>query len=243
MITAARARPPAATTCSCSTSTTRPKRNGPPPGWPRSATRGWKRRTPTGPRTARLPSRTRITGGSCLCRGRSPASDEPPVTVEWYAGDRDALRPLFELAEDSAAELDAYLHSGRVLVARSGPRIVGHLQLTGTGQPGQAEVKNMAVRADQQGQGLGRRLMLAALTLLAAEGVTTVRVATAAADLGNLRFYQRQGFRMHSIERDAFTESSGYPPGSQVAGIPLRDRVWLDIQLGPASSTGGTLTR
>ena len=162
------------------------------------------------------------------------SEDEPPVTVEWYAGDRDALRPLFELAEDSAAELDSYLHSGRVLVARSGPRIVGHLQLTGTGQPGQAEVKNMAVREDQQGQGLGRRLMQAALTLLAAEGVTTVRVATAAADLGNLRFYQRQGFRMHSIERDAFTESSGYPPGSQVAGIPLRDRVWLDIQLGLA---------
>jgi len=82
--------------------------------------------------------------------------------------------------------------------------------------------------------------MQAALRLLAAEGVTIVRVATAAADLGNLRFYQRQGFRMHSIERDAFTESSGYPPGSRVAGIPLRDRVWLDIQLGPASSTGGS---
>jgi catechol 2,3-dioxygenase-like lactoylglutathione lyase family enzyme len=25
----------------------------------------------------------------------------PPVTVEWYDGDRDALQPLFELAEDS----------------------------------------------------------------------------------------------------------------------------------------------
>ncbi len=158
---------------------------------------------------------------------------EPPVTVEWYAGDREALRPLFELAEDSAAELDSYLHTGRVLVARSGPQVVGHLQLTGGGQAGQAEVKNMAVREDRQGQGLGRRLMQAALTLLAAEGVTTVRVATAAADIGNLRFYQRQGFRVHSVERDAFTKSSGYPPGTQVDGIPLRDRIWLDIQLGP----------
>jgi ribosomal protein S18 acetylase RimI-like enzyme len=159
---------------------------------------------------------------------------EPPVTIEWYAGDRDVLRPLFELAEDSAAELDSYLRTGRVLVARSGPQIVGHLQLTGTGQPGQAEVKNMAVSEDRQGQGIGRRLMQAALTLLAADGATTVRVATAAADIGNLRFYQRLGFRMRSVERDAFTEASGYPPGSQVDGIPLRDRVWLDIQLAPA---------
>jgi hypothetical protein len=38
---------------------------------------------------------------------------------------------------------------------------------------------------------------------------------------------------MHSIERDAFTESSGYPPGSQVDNVPLQDRVWLDIRLGP----------
>lgn len=159
---------------------------------------------------------------------------EARITVEWYAGDRDALRPLFELAEDSAAELDSYLHAGRVLVARSGPQIVGHLHLVDTGQPGQAEVKNMAIREELQSQGLGRRLVRAALTLLAAEGVTTVRVATAAADVGNLRFYQRQGFRMRSVERDAFTESSGYPPGTQADGIPLRDRVWLDIQLGPA---------
>ena len=113
---------------------------------------------------------------------------------------------------------------------------MGHLQLTDTGRPGQAEVKNMAVREDRQGRGVGRRLMQAALTLLAAEGVTTVRVATAAADIGNLRFYQRQGFRMRSIERDAFTDLAGYPPGSEVGGIALRDRVWLDLQLGSASS-------
>jgi len=160
---------------------------------------------------------------------------EPVVAIDWYTGDRDALRPLFELAEDSPAELDSYLRSGRILVARAGPEIVGHLQLTDAGQPGQAEVKNMAVREDRQGRGFGRRLMQAALSLLAAEGVITVRVATAAADIDNLRFYQRLGFRMRSIERDAFTDSAGYPPGSKVAGIALRDRVWLDLQLGSAA--------
>lgn len=142
-------------------------------------------------------------------------------------------------AEDSLAELDSYLHAGRILVARTGPEIVGHLQLTGTGQPGQAEVKNMAVCEDRQGQGLGRRLMQAALTLVAAEGVTTVRVATATADIGNLRFYQRLGFRMRSIERDVFTTSAGYPSDGEVEGVPLRDRVWLDLQLGPTISCPG----
>lgn len=189
--------------------------------------------TDNGAITVEDPDRWRV-----VLMPQSPTADNPApgVTVEWYDGDREALRPLFELAEDSAAELESYLHAGRVLVARLGSQIVGHLQLVDTGQPGQAEVKNMAVRDDWQGKGLGQQLMQAALTLLAAEGTTTVLVATAAADTGNLRFYQRQGFRMRSVERDVFTAAAGYPPGSLVAGIELRDRVWLDLTLVPASA-------
>lgn len=155
------------------------------------------------------------------------------LTVEEYLGDRDALRPLFELAEDSEVELASYLDAGRVLVARIGPDAVGHLQLVETGVAGEAELKNMAVREDQQGRGVGARLVQAALVLLAREGGRILRVATAAADVGNLRFYQRQGFRMHSIERDAFTAATGYPPGIQIDGIPLRDRVWFDTEVTP----------
>jgi GNAT superfamily N-acetyltransferase len=150
------------------------------------------------------------------------------VRIETYRGSRDSLRALFELAEDSAAELASYIDAGRVLVAVSGGEVIGHLQLTGTGDPRQAEIKNMAVLEARQGQGTGRRLIQAAITLAAAEAVTTLLVATAAADIGNLRFYPRQGFRMRSIERDAFTPASGYQPGLMIDGIELRDRVWLD---------------
>ena len=155
------------------------------------------------------------------------------VRVETYDGPREELRGLFELAEDSAAELDSYLHAGRVLIAIVGLDVVGHLQLVETDRPGQTEVKNMAVREDWQGGGIGARLVRAAVDLLAAEGGTALLVATAAADVGNLRFYQRQGFRMRSVERDAFTPSAGYPPGTRIHGIELRDRVWLDRPVDP----------
>jgi GNAT superfamily N-acetyltransferase len=154
--------------------------------------------------------------------------------IEEHAGPRQELRHLFELAEDSAAELDSYLGAGRVLVARSGDRILGHLQLVDTGRPGQAEIKNMAVREEFHGHGLGARLVRAAVALVAAEGGTELVVATAAASTGNLRFYQRQGFRMRSVERDAFTPATGYPDGLTVEGIELRDRVWLDRPVDPA---------
>ena len=154
------------------------------------------------------------------------------VRIESYDGPRDSLRPLFELADDSAAELDSYIEAGRVLVAVSDGEVVGHLQLTGTGEPRQAEIKNMAVREDRQGQGVGRLLIQAAIDLAAAEGVRLMLVATAAADSGNLRFYQRQGFRFRSVERDVFTEEAGYQPGLEVDGIPLLDQVWLDRPIG-----------
>jgi hypothetical protein len=62
-----------------------------------------------------------------------PARSADDVRIETYSGPQVNLRPLFELAEDSAAELDSYIESGRVLVAVSGGEIIGHLQLTGIG--------------------------------------------------------------------------------------------------------------
>ena len=154
-----------------------------------------------------------------------------PVRVEEYQGGRAALRPLFELAEDSRAQLDSYLGSGRVLAARCGEQVIGHLQLTDTEAPETIELKNMAVLASHRGQGVGQALLTAAVERARREGRTTLLVATAAADIDNLRFYQRAGFRMRSIERDAFTEATGYAPQPPVGGIELRDRVWLDLRI------------
>jgi GNAT superfamily N-acetyltransferase len=158
---------------------------------------------------------------------------EPEARIELHAGARSDLRSLFELAEDSPTELDSYLHAGRVVVARSGDDLLGHLQLVETDRPGRVEIKNMAVLEAVRGRGIGARLVRAALDLAAAAGADEMVVATGAADAGNLRFYQRQGFRFRSVERDAFGPATGYPPGIEVDGVPLRDRVWLDQEVGP----------
>jgi GNAT superfamily N-acetyltransferase len=147
------------------------------------------------------------------------------LTIEDYAGDRGRLRPLFELAEDSQRALDAYIGAGRVLVARDGDDPIGHLQLV------DAEIKNMAVLDSHRRRGVGAALVRAAIELARADGRSALVVATAAADVGNLRFYQRLGFRMRSVERDAFTPETGYPEPIEIDGIPLRDRVWLDLSI------------
>jgi GNAT superfamily N-acetyltransferase len=153
------------------------------------------------------------------------------MRIESYHADRNVLLPLFELADDSLVQIRAYMSLGEVLVARDGDLITGHLQIIDTDAEGVYEIKSMAVRETYQGCGIGRRLVEAAVVRCRNRNGDRLIVSTATADIGNLRFYQRQGFRMYRIVQDAFGPSSGYPEAAQVDGIPLRDQVFLERAL------------
>jgi GNAT superfamily N-acetyltransferase len=118
-----------------------------------------------------------------------------------------------------------------VWVARSeSGEVVGHLQAVPR-DAGTWEVTSFALIESQQRRGLGRRLLEHAVEQAREAGATRVIVSTAAADVGNLRFYQRCGFRMTHVVRDAFTAYRGYPDGLEIDGIPIRDQVWFDRRL------------
>jgi GNAT superfamily N-acetyltransferase len=148
-----------------------------------------------------------------------------------YHEDRTALLPFFAMADDSPDQIATYLSLGEILVARDDGAIIGHLQTVEAGDDGTFEIKSMAVSEQRQRQGVGRGLIAAAIAHCHAHDGHRLIVATAAADTGNLRFYQQLGFRMARIVRDAFTPSRGYPEGMVVDGIPLCDQVFLDLDL------------
>ena len=150
--------------------------------------------------------------------------------IEWFDGSRTELADLFALADDSPAQVERYRALGRVLVARDGPAVIGHLQLIPGARAAEAEVKSLAVREDRQGTGIGCRLMEQAVAVCREDNFSALLVATAAADTRALRFYQRLGFRFVRVERDVFTPEAGYPP-IDVDGVPLRDQVWLSLAL------------
>ena len=184
---------------------------------------------PDGFRVVLVPARWELTGGG--------------VTIGWHAGSRAELRPLFALAEDSPARLEAVLDQGRVLVATDGDAVVGLVQIVDRGTPSVVELKAVAVIEARRHQGVGRALVERAAAVCRGEGTRTMLVGTAAADIGNLRFYQRLGFRALRIERDAFTAADGYPSSVVFDGISLRDRVWLSLDLSSASMPGPVHSR
>ena len=152
------------------------------------------------------------------------------VTIEWFEGSRAALADLFALADDSPAAVLSYRELGRVLVARDGPAVIGHLQLIDGDGAAEAEVKSLAVREDRRGAGVGRMLLNRAIAVCREERRSTLFVATAAADTRVLRFYQLLGFRLLRVQRDVFTPQAGYPE-IDIDGVALRDQVWLSLTL------------
>lgn len=59
----------------------------------------------------------------------APHGSGAPPNIEWFEGSRQELSDLFALADDSAAAVATYRALGRVLVARDGATVIGHLQL------------------------------------------------------------------------------------------------------------------
>ena len=93
-------------------------------------------------------------------------------------------QPLSEVAED--------VRAGRHMVARAGGRIVGTVR--GERQGHVLHIGRLAVAPDQQGRGIGTRLLMAVEGLADAD-VTRFALFTGAESEDNLRLYERLGYR------------------------------------------------
>ncbi|WP_101298234.1 GNAT family N-acetyltransferase [Halegenticoccus soli] len=68
-------------------------------------------------------------------------------------------------------------------------------------------VRNLYVRADRRGEGIGSALMGAAEARLTARGADVVSLEAMASNRDAIRFYRRHGYRPHRIELEKRVES------------------------------------
>jgi ribosomal protein S18 acetylase RimI-like enzyme len=166
------------------------------------------------------------------------ANDAAPARPELHelrAGpDRVRWVPLLELA-DEPEPLRAYLDDGDLygLVGEDGTPRAAILVIEDA--PGVVELRAVAVDESVQGQGIGSLLVRTVLFVLAQRGARTAVVGTASSGVRQLAFYQRLGFRLTRVERDYFSAEKGYPDDLAEQGIPVRDMVWMDLDLAPFS--------
>jgi GNAT superfamily N-acetyltransferase len=134
-------------------------------------------------------------GGDVLIGHARPEHAGEVLTVQRAAYLSEAQRygdpflpPLTQPLDELADEIGA----GRRLVALLGPRVVGSVR--GLEREGVLHVGRLAVAPDQQGRGIGGRL-LAAVEDLAGPQVTVLALFTGAASDDNVRLYEGLGYR------------------------------------------------
>lgn len=167
---------------------------------------------------------------------------EPNLRLVPPGAQRDAYLPLLSLADDSAKQVRSYYQEGTLYALDDAAgRPVG-ITLALPGPDGVVELKAVAIDASLQGQGVGKRLLLAVLDQLRKSSVTRVIVGTGNSGIGQLVYYQKVGFRLWKIERDFFSAERGYPDGIEENGILLRDMVWMDQDLSSSEPRKGART-
>src|SRR5262245_41474578 len=158
----------------------------------------------------------------------TPITDDT-LRITLHEGRREELWPLFELAYGSVQVIRDDLDEGVVHVLTLGGMPVGLSQVVAL--EGVHELRTLVVFRGHRRRGLGTRLGARAAAWVRDHAGDRLVTGLPAADLDVLGFYQRLGFRMLRIERDAFTAERGYPEGLSVRGVPARDRIWLEMPL------------
>ncbi|WP_253725633.1 GNAT family N-acetyltransferase [Brevibacillus borstelensis] len=118
--------------------------------------------------------------------------------------ERKAYRSLLLLADDWAEAVDQYMYEGELYIAQDQQDQVLGVCLMHALSPEEAEIKNLAVRPEFRGQGVGKAIIEELCSRFASKGFSRIIVGTANSSIDNLAFY-RAFCKIHFlIRRDKF---------------------------------------
>ncbi len=140
---------------------------------------------------------------------------------EVKAADRIYYLPLLLLADESEQVVMNYIQEGTLYSITLDKRLIGVALLVPIDQDGY-ELKNIALTEDVRGMGIGQRVLRELSKKLKHSHASYVIVGTANSSIGNIAFYQKCGFKMHTIKKDFFLK---YPEPIYENGIRAIDMI------------------
>lgn len=141
-----------------------------------------------------------------------------------YTGNkRDQYMRLFLIGDEDESKVREYINQGCLFLAEQSNTAVAVAIVVPTSDGNVGELKNIAVDAKAQGQGIGSK-MIAYVFEQARDRYNTLLVGTGDADVQNILFYLKNGFRFSGIKKDFFDE---YKEQIISNGVVLKDMVLL----------------
>ena len=141
-----------------------------------------------------------------------------------YTGNkRDQYMRLFLIGDEDESKVREYINQGCLFLAEQSNTAVAVAIVVPTSDGNVGELKNIAVDAKAQGQGIGSK-MIAYVFEQVRDRYNTILVGTGDADVQNILFYLKNGFRFSGIKKDFFDK---YKEQIISNGVVLKDMVLL----------------
>lgn len=131
---------------------------------------------------------------------------------------------LLLLADPSKESIDKYIQDSKIYVAILNNQIVGIYVLLPIKQ--NAEIKNIAVIEDFQGQGIGKFLLNHAIVTAQKNYYQKLYIGTGNSSIQQLYLYQKQGFEFSQVFWNFFIEN--YPEPIFENGIQCKHFIMLE---------------
>lgn len=147
------------------------------------------------------------------------------MSIDLVEADKKQYLSLLLLADEQEDMIDHYLEVGDFYVMKDDNEAVAVCVVTWEAA-GILEIKNLAVRPDRQGQGLGKS-MLSFIEEKYGQECSALQVGTGDSPL-TVPFYEKCGFRYSHRKPGFFTENYDHP--IYEAGVQLIDMVYLRKQ-------------
>ncbi len=155
-------------------------------------------------------------------------STHPTITFLKLTKDTPPPYELLLLADPSKDLVDEYLKQSDVFVARQNGETVGVVVLFPLTAES-AEIKNIAVKPELQGQGIGSFLIENVLKAAASSKLRSIVIGTANSSIGQLYLYQKLGFEITEIRKNFFTDA--YPEPIYENGLQAKHMIMLTKNL------------
>ena len=156
------------------------------------------------------------------------ADENKPITFKKLDKNEPIPYDLLLLADPSRDLIDDYLKRSDVFAAIHNGEILGVLVLCPMTDE-MAEIKNLAVKPEYQGRGIGRYLIEHAVLIAASSKQKSICIGTANSSSAQLSLYQKLGFEITEIKRDFFINN--YPEPIYENGIQAKHMLVLTRQL------------
>jgi len=130
-------------------------------------------------------------------------------------------------ADPCEANITSYLSDSWCFAAIDSGRVIGACVVKPQTN-GLAEILNVSVSPEVQGNGIGTELLKLVLSQLPIKGINRVELGTGSFGY-QLTYYQRLGFRVDSVIKDYFLQN--YPEAIYENGIQHKDMLRLYINI------------